>query len=859
MTNPIIDSSLRTIPENSRISAQSTSSDSSISSDLVKNAMIRTRNSSLSQLTTDRIVSLQEESALPPSWETSTPAEFFKPFNIDKKILDYFRTEDIKYLQNIIRKHPHFSHLRFHDLFGMEFDRILRNLEPFLAKPIWNDLHQEWAGLFFSGYLGMIGSHKVHDEFNMQFSPLTYNLKMLMFTKKLETALNDHCINLPKSSLPSTALQGNFSDILSDWKKAQRALGCFLPTDASGLLVKHIPSPGSGEEIASQIEGAQPNQFLSETHDIDKLKRTSLEPLQRFVKVIESSQHAKFKGNNLVKEILFFKELHEQLEIMMKLTDPDELEEKGETLLKFIIKTNDELYELSKQAESDFKDARERKLPTEKWFRKFRKEDRIQLNHTGFLELLSQKMRQLTLAVIFGHDIRKVLEHTFLMKLNPDISTSSAHSARLFLNLSELILKYLAKESIPLQDKIGFTEQKFIKFFKSNKIKNTMKSIFNYKGNKTDPTFFLLSSDLKILYDSLTPLITSSLQVFSKESFDSIPEGESLTEQTLWFSRILILYHDIGVILRVISPKEDILPASFLEFLAGPSNSPEINPYDLSTESDSDELPVQDSEPSDFDISPPELSSETDEISLLEKERIKAEHNQKARISSPLTDPSDSSPKSDPQEPRLSRSDHFTPAPVERIARKKEAVSFPGPREPSSTNEDSEPSDLGSSLQISPEISSNQPPLVPTLSLLPRNELRSLKAHKSSSSFKKKSHPGKTTTRKQEPASFSGPSQSSSKSESSSSAGGIDPVVASEIRNVTKRRQVEDILTRLKLKSTGSGKGSHTVWKNEDETISVTVPHHPELKPGLRSSLFKDLTEPKTHKFMPENPKKKKK
>lgn len=879
MTNPIIDSSLPSIPQNSRITAEPTGSASSISSDLVRNAMIRPSDSSLSQFTIDRITSLREESAFPPSWETSTPAEFFELFNVGITVfLGYFKNEDIEYLQNIIQKHPHFSRLRLHDLFGMEFDRILSDLQPFLPKSIWTDLHQEWAALYFSGYLGMIGSHKVHDEFNMQISPGTYLSRMMNFTRKLNTALNDHHIKFQNSSSSSTTLQGNFSNILNEWKKAQRVLCGFLcppkdPSlkDASELLVKHIPSADSGveidseEEIASQIEGTESHQSLSETHYIDTLKKTSLEPLQRFVKVMESSQHAKFKGNNLVKEIPFFKEIHEQLEMMMKLTDPDELEKKGEKLLKFIIKTNDELYELAKQAESDLKDAQARKIEPEKWFRKFRKEDRIQLKHTGFIELFSQRMRHLTLAVIFGQDIRTILEHTFLSKLNPEISTSSAHSTRAFVNLSHFIQKYVAEECIPLQDKIGLTEQKFIKFFKSNKIIKTMNSLLSYKGKKTDPTFCILSSDLKSLYDSLTPLITSSLEVFSKESFNPIPEGESLTEQTLWFSRILLLYHDIGVVLRVRSPKEDILPASFLEFLAGPSDASEIDPYDLFTESDLDEipekieLPVQDSETSEFDISPPELSSELDEISLMEKQRNAEEHNQKVRISSTLTDPSDSPPKSDLQEPRLSTSDQFNPEPEERIAGKKEAVSFSSPREPSSTNEDSEPSDLGSSLQISPEISSNQPPLVSApLSSLPRSELRSLKADKSSSSFKKKS-PSVQTTSKQEPASSSGPSQSSSKSESSSSAGRIDPVIAREIRTVTKRRQVEDILTRLNLKSTGSGKGSHTVWKNEDETIAVTVPHHPELKPGLRNSLFKDLTEPKTHKFMPENPEKKKK
>lgn len=722
MTNPL-ESSSHSLPPNTSVTSaaplSSTSSSSSISSDLVRNALGNLSTSDLPQSTIDRVLRLE----IPPEIihkETTDPVEFFRPLGAKKEHLVFFKRENIQSLQKIIRHHPISKRICFHDLFGMELDRILKNLKPFVKN--WDALHQEWAALYFSGYLGLL----CEDEDSDQSNARSYARAMGLFTEKLERAVQE------KNLEP-----------FQNWKEATGVLRIFLISKGAALmLTRTVPNSSSTDSEEHTSSAVNADLSSHQPDNIHTLKKTVLEPLCHYVEVMKTTYKASTGKSSPILETIYGK-----LEILLRKSSKDRLLKTSDDLLQYIVSTNDV--------------------------------------HRGDHSI------SMILVLAWLQDIRTILEHDFITKLNPNIVNSHSHINRMFINLLQIIQTIDTinqPNETSLEKKLYTINLKFNDLFNSQQILSAVQSLLDLNKESPFPLFCLMSSHLKLIHDSLKPLIATTLRVFTQEKYSSICD-ESLTEKTLWFSRILILYHDIGVILRVTSSTADILPASYLEFLARTSSDlSESDTSDFESEEDSEtipklEIPTQDSLPRESES--PKISSKKD---------------------------SETVPKLEiPQ------------------------VSY-------------------SVLDSPPNFSSyqNTPSSLTTCSSRPKRELAPQEEHEQLSlpqrisQAKERNIPVERIPQKKE-AATSGPSQSSSRSESSSSSTGIDPNAAREIRKAKNQRQLKKILKKCGFKHDREGAGSHEILK-DSEGNSVTVPRHKKLKRGTLRSMERSITEDERHK-----------
>jgi predicted RNA binding protein YcfA (HicA-like mRNA interferase family) len=89
------------------------------------------------------------------------------------------------------------------------------------------------------------------------------------------------------------------------------------------------------------------------------------------------------------------------------------------------------------------------------------------------------------------------------------------------------------------------------------------------------PPYFLMTSHLEELHAALTPLVGKTLQILASAHPSELTDPGSALPATLWFSRILVLYNDISVILGKKDCRDELLPQEFFNFLSGFPASPQ--------------------------------------------------------------------------------------------------------------------------------------------------------------------------------------------------------------------------------------------------------------------------------------------
>ncbi|MBS0628074.1 MAG: type II toxin-antitoxin system HicA family toxin, partial [Verrucomicrobia bacterium] len=183
-----------------------------------------------------------------------------------------------------------------------------------------------------------------------------------------------------------------------------------------------------------------------------------------------------------------------------------------------------------------------------------------------FIESLIQNQIILTLDMSWIRDISLVIENDILTKLDPSFNVPLAYYNRLIVNLKTMNLDQEENPTTPVEQVFEDLKTKFKAVFDSEEIKDELDMLTDMLG-KYGFLKTYLNPHLQAIYDLLNPLVDDALKSIFEVTREDCGDV-SLTEKTLWLSRILILVSDLEVLLKKKDQTEDILPKEFLDFLS---------------------------------------------------------------------------------------------------------------------------------------------------------------------------------------------------------------------------------------------------------------------------------------------------
>ncbi len=474
-----------------------------------------------------------------PSSITDDPREFFSVADMPE-MADFFNETDIKLIKNLFQKNSITSFLCFHDLFGFEFFQILEQLRPFFKKGQFNELRGEWVSLYSKGYIGLLrksAGASLNESEIPCLEKQVYQNAFNSFKSYLELILSEK--------------KGNaevFQDVLTRWSETQSVFEKFLNNDATtALLSDHRLNIFPG---AKNLDDYNPEQAFFD--------------FKSYVQLIKASLPSKFFSG--------FNEQLDSLQIGSEVSVYQEVLQEVLDEIPAVMKNGPLLLNALDLAQNGH-------LNYARWceVHQIPKRDQIKLSQEEFIENLVQDHLLNSLTVCWAIDLKTIMEGLILVRFN-SVKSSFAYCNRSALNLCSTLSwagSYNTKldEGSALNRHLLGIELHTRHLIKNSSIAENFRKVAHLHQSPGFSPFSSKHSRMErelyeAIYDSLVPVIDETLQMLG-EIPASECKGHPLIDKTIFLSRILLLFHDIGASIERQEPSEDnILPPSFLEFLS---------------------------------------------------------------------------------------------------------------------------------------------------------------------------------------------------------------------------------------------------------------------------------------------------
>ncbi|MBS0627172.1 MAG: type II toxin-antitoxin system HicA family toxin, partial [Verrucomicrobia bacterium] len=489
------------------------------------------------------------------SLETADPEVFFD--NINVSISPAITSHDIVQLQDLFKKHKLSKEICFHDLFGLEFYDILSN--AFLHEEERQALINEWAALYLSGYLGIFRSHNpINNETNIYFrlSP-KYLEKLGEFRGELNQAMQSHVEEfkskgLLKKSDKIKETNQKIAKTEEEWIRIQALLAKLINNDPNSLILTASVSKCPGSAVMDPVSKEEIPLVLNNlAHYCSIMHRSHEEAARRGV--------CKYKGE-------LFGEIQKRIVGLSQCRTNKEKTWALQEILTDIESYADFYRENLHITKNSLLAAENNTLTHEEWCQAKNLQVTKVKPQKEFIEFLIHNHEVEILNMEWLRDITLVIEHEILPKLDPSFNVPAAYYNRIVVNLEGMRLDQEENPITQVEQVFEDLKTKFKAVFDSEEMKNELGDL----NEIVDKCGFLktyLNTHLQNIYELVKPSVDDALQrIFevTKEDCGDI----SLTEKTLWLSRILILVNDLEVLLKKKDQTEDILPKEFLDFLS---------------------------------------------------------------------------------------------------------------------------------------------------------------------------------------------------------------------------------------------------------------------------------------------------
>jgi|GEM_PF-4383656 len=507
---------------------------------------------------------------------TTEPEEFFASFNV-KDRRGVFRPADVEELLRIFPRHRLSNTLTLYDLFGLEMQRTLHSLDGFMPPKAKDQFCNEWSAIYAKLYLQMLRA-AMSEEADSGIPPSTEPINescrntiraLNAFTEKLKKGIEGRRAERAKELSPSVLEAENrryegLAPILARWDTSTGLLNRFLiHKEAKALLTETtLHCPGS-----NQAQPAGREQALE-----------ALPNLERYLSLMSRSVRAAAgQGVNVGP----FYALVEDLQKAARSLNPKSpsIAEDCTEYLKRIIQAEEAVNVASAEIS-----ARIERIATQwdnqsKLIAKSPSASKSKLKELeAAMEMAIQELTLSSLMRVWILDLRTILEHSLLTHLDPRYVNTLAYSNRMYMNLVTLLGTVSqdppASEGSPLETQLQALHAAFNGYFCSQPALLAIQQLMDLNQKYACPPYFLMTSHLEELHAALTPLVGQTLHTLASAHPSGLTDPGSALQATLWFSRILVLYNDISVILGKKDCRDELLPQEFLDFLSGLPASP---------------------------------------------------------------------------------------------------------------------------------------------------------------------------------------------------------------------------------------------------------------------------------------------